>query len=225
MPKPLLIFDFDGTLADSIGHIVVTLQGACRAHGAPAPTSIQVKSHMGLSLSETIQGILPDEFHHLIHPIMQQYEKDFRSQATMKKTYLFDGIQDMLARLATQANLAIATGKTRGDLEAVMKNMPELAKLFSSLHTASDGPGKPHPAMINAAIKAIGVDRAYTLMVGDATFDMAMARTAKVYAIGVTWGTMAREDLMQAGADIVVDTVAELETVINNFMWRSAKNL
>jgi len=217
MPKPLLIFDFDGTLADSIGHIVVTLQSACRAHGTPAPTSIQVKNHMGLSLSETVKGILPDEFHHLIDTIMQQYEKDFRSQAAAKKTYLFDEIEELLGRLAPQATLAIATGKTRGDLEAVMKNMPELAKLFSSLHTASDGPGKPHPAMIEAAIKATGSDRAHTLMVGDATFDMAMARAARIYAIGVTWGTMARDDLIQAGADIVVDTAADLETAIMNF--------
>jgi len=225
MPKPLLIFDFDGTLADSIGHIVAVTQNACLAYGAPIPTSSQVRNQMGLSLSETIKGVLPEEFHHLIDPIMQQYEKDFRSQATMKKTYLFDGIQDMLARLATQANLAIATGKTRGDLTAVMTNSPDLAKLFLSFHTASDGPGKPHPAMINAAIKAIGVDRAHTLMVGDATFDMVMARTAKVYAIGVTWGTMDRNALVLAGADIVVDTVQELEAVINNFMLHSAKSL
>lgn len=218
MALPLLIFDFDGTIADSVGHIVATMQGACRAQDAPVPGPMLVKSAMGLSTDDTARHCLPGMADDLVFRVARQYEIDWRASLKNHVTHLFPGKIELLTRLAQANTLAIATGKTRPGLLAVLDGMPELAKLFASLHTPSDGPGKPHPAMIEAAIAQNGADRAHTMMIGDATFDMQMARSAGVYAVGVTWGTMDRETLFATGAHEVVDSVAELDAAIAAFL-------
>ena len=214
MSVPLLIFDFDGTIADSVGHIVATMQNVFHSNGVPIPTSELVKRQMGLSIDDTVGNILPPEYSQLANTLARQYEREYRESQRTHKTYLFDGMLDLLTLLAKNNTLAIATGKTRAGLESVLSNMPELARLFASTHTASDGPGKPHPAMIDAAIKQNGADAAHTLMVGDAMFDMLMAYNAGVYCIGVTWGTTDGEMLIKSGANVAVTNMEELEREI-----------
>jgi phosphoglycolate phosphatase len=85
-----------------------------------------------------------------------------------------------------------------------------LAHRFGSLHTADDGPGKPHPAMLNAAMAEAGAEPSGTVMIGDTTFDMLMARAAGVAGLGVSWGYHGTPELEAAGALFVASDFAEL---------------
>ena len=87
--------------------------------------------------------------------------------------------------------------------------------LFVTLQTADRHPSKPHPAMLEAAMAEAGATPAATVMIGDTTYDIEMARTAGVRALGVGWGYHAADELIAAGADAVATTAAELEELMN----------
>ena len=91
------------------------------------------------------------------------------------------------------------------------------ADLFDSTHCADDGPGKPHPAMLQCAMKALGAEPACTVMVGDTAHDIGMARAAGVRAVGVTWGFHTRAEIEAAGADAVAETFEALSAELDRF--------
>ena len=92
---------------------------------------------------------------------------------------------------------------------------------FATVQTADDAPSKPHPAMVEQAMQAVGATPPTTIMVGDSTFDMAMARAAGAGAIGVSWGYHAVEALREAGAETIVTSFAELREVLGARLGRS----
>lgn len=85
-----------------------------------------------------------------------------------------------------------------------------LAGYFVTLQTADDGPGKPHPELLNRAMADAGVERHETVLVGDTTFDMEMAGNAGVTGVGVAWGYHAPEELKASGAACVIESFAAL---------------
>ena len=130
---------------------------------------------------------------------------------------LYPGAADLLARLATSGwRLSMATGKSRRGVEAVLE-AHGWAGLFVSTHCADDGPGKPHPAMLRAALRASGVRPSHAVMVGDTAFDMAMACAADVRAVGVSWGFHTAEEVLAGGADQLSRDFAELGAELDRF--------
>ena len=118
---------------------------------------------------------------------------------------LFPGAREALAALAGDGwLLGIATGKSRRGLVQVIEHHG-LGGLFVTTQTADDHPGKPDPAMLRRAMADCGVEPAAAVMIGDTTYDMAMARAASVAAIGVGWGCHPLAELEDAGAVAVVD--------------------
>ena len=123
---------------------------------------------------------------------------------------LFPGAREALSALdRPDVLLGIATGKGRRGLLHVLEHHG-LVDRFATLKTADDGPGKPHPAILEEAMAELGVDPVDTVMVGDTVFDVQMARNARVEAIGVAWGYHEAEELMAAGAGCVIETFAAL---------------
>ena len=128
---------------------------------------------------------------------------------------LYDGIRELLASLHSKGwRLGVATGKSDRGLTACLVNHA-IVDLFVTLQTADRHPSKPDPSMLVTAMLEAGTEPQDTVMIGDTAFDMAMARTAGCRAIGVAWGYHAPDELLEAGAEAVAMTTAELEELID----------
>ena len=212
MTTRLAIFDCDGTLVDSQHSIVAAMRSAFAASGLEAPDRARILSVVGLSLPHAMARLLPDASATFQATMVEHYRRAFfemRTSGALQEP-LYDGIAALLDALVAQGwLLAVATGKSDRGLNAVLA-YHGLAAHFVSLQTADRHPSKPHPSMIEAALAETGASPEHAVMIGDTSFDMLMARTAGVAALGVGWGYHAPEELVAAGARSVAMDSAEL---------------
>jgi phosphoglycolate phosphatase len=212
MPLRLAIFDVDGTLVDSQATIVACMQQAFAAEGLPPPAPEAVRRIVGLTLPIATAELLGEPDPVLAERLAEHYKAAFfamRARPDFEEP-LFPGARAVLdALLAEGWLLGIATGKAMRGLRAVLERHG-LERHFASLQTADRHPSKPHPAMIEAALAETGVDRAATSMIGDTSFDMAMAVAAGVRPIGVAWGNHPAEELVAAGAERILTRFEDL---------------
>ncbi len=212
MPR-LAVFDCDGTLIDGQASICAAMEAAFAEFALPLPPRNQVRRAVGLSLPMAIARLLPDaeEARHLA--LAEAYKHAFRAarQSGELQQPLFAGIAPLLGALRQAGwQLGVATGMSRRGLDHCLA-MHGLSAHFITLQTADDHPSKPHPAMLEAALCAAGADAGEAVMIGDTAFDMAMARSAGVRAIGVDWGYHERIELLAAGAEAVAADPQQLE--------------
>lgn len=212
MTLRLAVFDCDGTLVDSQHNIVAAMSAAWRAHGMeplPRETVLRV---VGLPLAEAIAALAPEANPERVEGLRASYVDSWlamRAEASLDEP-LFPGALAALDTLESEGwLLAIATGKSRRGLVATLDHH-HLTDRFVSLQTADSGPGKPDPHMLLAAMSATGAAPANTVMIGDTSFDMRMARRAETFAVGVTWGYHEAAELEAAGAHALVDAFARL---------------
>ena len=212
-PARLAVFDCDGTLVDSQANICVACETAFVGAGMVPPPRAAIRRIVGLSLVEAMEVLLPDTDAGFHRRLAQEYKDAYvamRASGALEDEPLFDGIEAVLANLAADGwVLGVATGKSDRGLAHVLARHG-LADRFVTLQTADRHPSKPHPAMLAAAMADAGAVPAATVMIGDTSFDMAMARAVGVRAIGVAWGYHDDAELIEAGADVVATTVADL---------------
>jgi phosphoglycolate phosphatase len=219
MTRRLAIFDVDGTLVDSREAIHHTLCAAFGRMGLDAPPYEIARQVVGLSLAEALSRLAPDLDEADRGTLMAHYKAIFQeTHAEPGFTQpLYEGAAELLARLRADGWLiAIATGKSRRGVETIVR-MHGWAELFDSTHCADDGPGKPDPAMVLAAMRALGAAPAETVMIGDTSHDMKMALAAGVRAQGVAWGFHTAEEIAAAGAHHVAVSFAELSAALDRF--------
>jgi phosphoglycolate phosphatase len=201
----LAIFDCDGTLVDSQPNICVAMEKCFARAGLPAPPREQTRRVVGLSLVEAMQAMLPEADEALHRSLAEDYKTAFqrlRGRGLVEEP-LYDGIPDLLDRLEADGwLLGVATGKSDRGLGLCL-DCHGLSRRFVTLQTADRHPSKPHPSMIEAALADAGADATSSVMIGDTSFDMMMAKAAGVTAIGVAWGYHQPEELIAAGADFV----------------------
>lgn len=220
-PVHLAVFDCDGTLVDSQHAIVSCMQAAFVKSGLNAINADAVRHMVGLTLLEGIARLAPGESVDSHHEIAEHYRVAFqesRSQPNHEEP-LYSGVKDCLQTLENEKiMLGVATGKGRRGLEMTLKSH-NIREKFSVLKTADDGPGKPHPAILLDAIAETGASPETTVMIGDTVFDMELARNANVKAIGVSWGYHPPNDLMQCGADVIVQNYSDVPGALKT-LWR-----
>ncbi|MBX9859516.1 MAG: HAD-IA family hydrolase [Sphingomonas sp.] len=213
----LAIFDCDGTLVDSQHNICRAVEESFAANGLVAPPRNTIRRIVGLSLVEAMRMLLPDADDALHRRIAQDYKDAFfelRSSGAMAEEPLYDGIADLLATLSGQGwQLGVATGKSDRGLAHILAHHG-IDRHFMTLQTADQHPSKPHPSMIETAMADAGATPEGTAMIGDTSFDMAMARAAGARAIGVAWGYHPPEELVAAGAHLVVEHVSALAAAL-----------
>lgn len=210
------MFDCDGTLVDSQYVIIDSMQAAFRARGLPAPAPDAVKRIVGLSLPEAIGELHGEGDTAMIENLVAAYKQCFvelRASPDLHEP-LFAHVVETLTLLEAQGYLlGIATGKSRRGLAAVLETHG-LAKHFTTLQTADDAPGKPHPGMLERAMAETGAEKDETVLIGDTVFDMEMALNAGTGAFGVSWGYHEAAELHAAGADLVLDQLSELPPLL-----------
>lgn len=209
----LAVFDCDGTLVDSQANICVACERAFDGAGLVPPPRAAIRRIVGLSLVEAMQVLLPEADEALHRSLATDYKNAFhamRGSGELADEPLFDGIADVLAALAEDGwVLGVATGKSDRGLAHILA-AHGIADRFVTLQTADRHPSKPDPAMLFAAIAEAGATPETTAMIGDTSFDMAMARAAGARAVGVAWGYHNVHELSDAGADVVAATVPDL---------------
>lgn len=205
----LLVFDWDGTLMDSIGTIVACTQATLRELSLPEIPQETIRGTIGLGLRETIDVLSPGHDEALFGEILGCYSRHW--QATYRDTpLLFEGVTEMLRGLVDRDYLlAVATGKSRRGLDYSL-GQTGLAELFHATRTADEAFSKPHPQMLLDILDDLGVKPEEALMVGDTTYDLEMARGARTAAVGVCTGGHCREDLERLSPAGCLERVIEL---------------
>jgi phosphoglycolate phosphatase len=208
----LAIFDCDGTLVDSQHNIIMAMNDAFDHAQLGPPGRAATLGVVGLSLIEAMQVLLPDADPKFHAAMAENYKQAFwrlRGNGLVDEP-LYDGIADAIDALEADGwLLGVATGKSDRGL-AICLDHHGLTHRFVALQTADRHPSKPHPSMIETAMVEAGASPETTVMIGDTSFDMMMARTARVRALGVSWGYHPAEDLHAAGAHAVADHPREL---------------
>ncbi|MCR9180955.1 MAG: HAD-IA family hydrolase [Erythrobacteraceae bacterium] len=212
----LAVFDCDGTLVDGQADVCWAMDRAFARAGLAAPDPQIVRRAVGLSLPVAVRQLAPDLPDEQARAVTEFYRSSFRARREegLLDEPLYDGIAELLGGLhAAGWSLAVATGKSDRGLAACLATHG-IADLFVSLQTADRHPSKPHPAMLEAALFEAGALPAQAVMIGDTSFDMAMARSAGVRAVGVAWGYHAPAELLASGAISVADSAAALSQAL-----------
>ena len=208
----LVLFDCDGTLVDSAALIHETMRRTFLHFGKSEPTFADTKAIIGLTLDIAIARMQGKPHADQEAVDMMAYYKSLFSVVRSDLDYrepLFPGILDLMDALEKRDEIILGavTGKSRRGLDSVKETH---GFKFVASRTADDCPSKPHPAMVTECCDETGMLPADTLVIGDAIYDMLMAKSAGAKAIGVSWGYASVEELKQAGADVIVDHPSEI---------------
>ena len=203
----LAIFDCDGTLVDSGATIHRALSAAFEQNGLELPPPEVSRKVIGLSLTEAMAALLPEAPAERHVAIAEDYKRAFwtlRAAGEVEEP-LFDGVLELLDLLEQDGwLLAVATGKSDRGLRHCLEQHGIHAR-FVSLQTADRHPSKPHPSMVSQAIADAGAAPETSVVVGDTSFDMAMAVNAGARGIGAGWGYHDSDELLAAGAVAVAE--------------------
>lgn len=198
----LAIFDCDGTLVDSGATIYAALGEAFADNGRELPPPQVSRRVIGLSLTEAMAALLPEASVQEHSKLAEDYKRAFQQlrAAGRVEEPLFDGVLELLDHLEAEGwLLAVATGKSDRGLKHCLESHGIHAR-FVSLQTADRHPSKPHPSMVQQAIAEAGAAPETSFVVGDTSFDMAMAAAAGAAPIGAAWGYHDANELIEAGA-------------------------
>lgn len=202
----LIIFDWDGTLFDSVGQIVASLKYAAEQFQQPL-TDDDAKSIIGLGLPEVAQVLFP-QVPELHKDILQSYADHYVAHS--KSDEWFDGVSEMLHDLKVQGvELAVATGKSRRGLDRVLGQTQSL-EIFSATRAASETKSKPDPLMLAEILQETNISAEHAIMVGDTSYDLEMARNIEMPRVGVTYGVHTPDVLNQYSPLYLAQNVSEL---------------
>ncbi len=206
----LLIFDWDGTLADSIGRIVESISVAASRCDLPKLDGDTIKGIIGLGLPEAIAVLYPDISDvKLVEAFRRAYADHYLSLETEPST-LFPGVAQALHDFREQGHLlAVATGKGRRGLDRALAGQG-WSDFFDVARCADETASKPDPLMIHEILGHCGVGPDRALMIGDSVFDLEMARRAGVDSVAVCYGAQPLEILQSCSPCLAINHFSEL---------------
>ena len=208
MKYELIVFDWDGTLLDSAGAIVQAIQAACRDLELPEPSDAQARHVIGLGLVDAMRQAVPDLKPERYQEMAERYR--FHYLSGDHQLTLFKGIPEMLANLQAAGHLlTIATGKSRLGLDRALDHSG-LRPLFQASRCADECHSKPHPQMLEELMAEFGIGAVSTVMIGDTSHDLLMARNAGVDSLAVTYGAHPHDHLAEHGPLACLHNVEEL---------------
>ncbi|CAN7527740.1 HAD-IA family hydrolase [Pararhizobium sp. LjRoot238] len=201
----LVLFDCDGTLVDSAGLIHEVMARTFEDFGLARVSLDATKGIIGLTLDIAIARLMNQpHVDDRALAMTAHYKKIYggvRTEMDFREP-LFPGIAALIATLTARDALILGavTGKSRRGLDQICASHG-YEKTFFVSRTADDCPSKPHPAMVTECCSQAGIDLKDTIVIGDAIYDMQMAKSAGAAAIGVAWGYAPVSELIEAGAD------------------------
>jgi phosphoglycolate phosphatase len=216
----LIVFDCDGTLVDSQQTIITATEAALGEFDFQAPPRRDILYAVGLPVDVALRRHAPDASDDQILNMLDVYRETYQqlTQQNDRGQVMFDGMREQIVELGQMDDtlLGIITMKSRRGLSRVV-DAYDIRAYFQVLKSADDGPGKPAPDLMFDAMAETGVTAAQTLMVGDTSFDIMMAKAAGAKAIGVGWGYQTVDELRDSGADAIAHTHEELRAILADF--------
>ena len=207
----LIIFDFDGTLGDTRRNIVTTMQMTIAELHLPNRSEEECAATIGLPLAECFKTLFPDIQEELIPRCAETYRRFFNENLKTIQPEAFPGVVETLSVLHQIGfTLTIASSRSRNSLMELTRNMG-IADYISYILGADDvKEAKPKPEPVLKTLADMHYDASQTLVVGDMAVDIQMGANAGAKTCGVTWGNGTKDELVQAGADYIIDNIGEL---------------
>ncbi len=207
----LIIFDFDGTLADTTATILRTYRMAIEMMGAPSRADAECQATIGVPLKEGFRQLYPDFTDTELDRCVNTYRGIFNANKKDLVPHLYTGVKDTLDKLVEMGvQMTIASSRSRESLVDFCEENG-IAGHFSLILGADDVPyAKPNPAPVLITLKRLMQEPEQTLVVGDMPVDIAMGNGADCRTVGVTYGNSNRRDLINAGAHYIIDSFPEL---------------
>lgn len=205
----LVIFDWDGTLMDSVAQIVTSVKAAARDLGVPEPTDAAARDIIGLGLPEAMRVLFPQVPEAERLALRQRYAHHFVG-GTGGQSRPFAGAEALLHKLRGEGRqLAVATGKTRIGLDRML-GVTGWQDHFAATRCADETASKPDPRMLRELLRELGVPVTRAVMIGDTTYDLEMAEALGMASIGVTYGVHDSERLLRHRPLALCDSVDAL---------------
>ncbi len=206
----LLIFDWDGTLADSAAQIVAAMQGAIRGLGLPAREDEAIRELIGLGLNEGLQKLYPELDLEWLRRLLDGYRARWLSEGAGEAPLFAGALQAIETLHEAGFRIAIATGKSRRGLDRSLRHHHELRSRVINSRCADETASKPDPLMLRELLREEGLAADQALMIGDTEYDAAMAQAIGMPALGVACGVHHPERILRAGALALIPSVREL---------------
>lgn len=205
----LVIFDWDGTLMDSAAKISTCMREAAREAGLIVPSVEAAKGIIGLGLMEAASVLYPHANDTDKRALIEAYRYQFL-HADKTEQQFFVGVEQGLQRLSDLGVfLAVATGKSRAGLDRALENSG-FGRYFTITRCADETRSKPHPQMLHEILDYTAIDTNKTIMVGDTSFDLDMARAANVDGLGAAYGVHSVDVLQDSGAVAIKHSFTDL---------------
>ena len=213
MKAKVVIFDWDGTLVDSIEHIAESLHQAATELGYPAREREAYRDIIGLGMVEALEKLYPGISREQMNSIREGYARYFFSKVTTPQN-VFAGMADVVSDIrGAGLGCSVATGKSRRGLDVALVSSG-LGAHFDITRCADETRSKPDPRMLEEIVRFYNIDPSEAVMIGDTRYDLDMAQRIGMPSIGVEWGVHKRDVLAEYSPHAVVDTVADLRRVL-----------
>ncbi|MGL4394852.1 MAG: HAD family hydrolase [Brevinema sp.] len=207
------IFDFDGTLADSLEDLANAVNHALSSQGYPSLSIDEVRQRIGFGIDRLVVDTLPEKYRENKKIVARSLElmAGYYSTHWQDNAKLFDGISDMLDHLAiNKIGMAILSNKPEGFLKEFVQFITPKWDFEMVIGGRKNYPLKPNPTSTLEIIKKLNLDPQEIAFVGDGDTDINTALAAGITPIAVTWGYRSKEELAAVGAEIFIDSPKEL---------------
>ncbi|MCH2039808.1 MAG: HAD-IA family hydrolase [Saccharospirillaceae bacterium] len=214
MKYKLIIFDWDGTLVDSTGRIVDSMQQASVEVGLPAVPDMAVQNIIGLGLPEALQTVWPGIDASQMSEMTRVYARHFVYDSKVAMAF-FDGVADLLGDLRQAGcKLAVATGKSRKGLDRMLTQMEvdgrPVGEQFAASRCADETRSKPDPLMLKELLDELNIPAEEALMIGDTSFDLNMASALNIDSVAMSHGAHDRSVLLDCQPRAMCHSITEL---------------
>ena len=210
-----VIFDLDGTLLDTISDLAAAANYVCRENDWPEYTVAEVESMVGNGIPKLVERFSPENARSplMLANTLHQFNRYYGAH-NMESTHPYPGIPELLRELHDRGlQMAVCSNKADEFSRVIVEHFfPGIFRLVRG--NIPGTPVKPDPGVAKGIMERLGAEPGETLMVGDSDVDIHTGHNAGLRACGVTWGFRSRENLVDAGADVLADTTAELKAVI-----------
>lgn len=210
-----IVFDLDGTLLDTVGDIAAALNRALAACGLPTHEQKTVESFLGGGIRDAVMKATPEgTSEEVIARVLELYRDDYIAHCT-EKTVLYDGVREMVDCLAAQGfDMAVLSNKTEATAQKIVAHFFPNGEFTAVFGRVADRPLKPHIDAAKPVLEVLGLQPQEIAYVGDSNTDILFAKAVGMVPVATPWGYRSREELVEAGAELIAENPMELLDLI-----------